>query len=112
MKTKKDFWMTMLLSYVLIFAGIIMLYVTWENKETEIYILLAIIVVEILGLITIGRALKIFRGLEDKSVYPKQLDFLNRIAAKLYSDKKTSNTVMAIAITVGAVVGIIIGLNL
>lgn len=112
MKTKKEFWMTMLLSYVLIFAGIIMLYVTWENKKTEIYVLLAVMVVEILGLITIGRALKIFRGLEDKSVYPKQLDFLNRIAAKLYSDKKTSNIVIAIAITVGAAIGIIIGLNL
>ncbi len=112
MKTKKDFWMTVVLAYILILSGIIMLYFIWDNKETELYVLLAIIVVEILGLITIGRALKIFRELEDKAVYPKQLDFLNRMAAKLYSDKKTSNTVMAIAITVGAVIGIIIGLNL
>ena len=47
MKTKKDFWMTVVLAYILILSGIIMLYFIWDNKETELYVLLAIIVVEI-----------------------------------------------------------------
>ena len=110
MKTKKDFWGTVLLAYLMIFSGAIVLFMNLEDKTNEIYILVGVIVLEALGLFTILRALKIYRALEDKSVYPKQLDFLNRWASKLYSDEKTSNKVILIATLVGAVIGVIIGI--
>ena len=40
-------------------------------------------------------------------MYPKQLDFLNKIAVKLYSEKKKSNLVFGIAIFVGILIGAI-----
>ena len=48
-------------------------------------------------------------SLEDKSIYPKKLDFLNKLAMKLYSDKKTSDKVITIAILIGATIGFVIG---
>ncbi len=96
------------LSYLLIFSGIILIYIIEEDTQIEIYFLIGVIVLEISGLITIVKALKIFRSLEDKSVYPKQLDFLNRMAVKLHSDRKKSNIVVGIAIIVGFLTGIII----
>ena len=96
------------LSYLLIFSGIILIYIIEEDTQIEIYFLIGVIVLEISGLITIVKALKIFRSLEDKSVYPKQLDFLNRMAVKLHSDRKKSNIVVGIAIIVGFLIGIII----
>ncbi len=111
MKTKKDFWKTIIYAYVAIFSGIIILLASPGDSKTEIYYLLAIILLEVLGLIIIQKALKIYRSLDDKSVYPKQLDFLNRLASKLYSDKKTSNVVMIIALLIGGSIGLIIGLN-
>ena len=107
MKTKRDFWRLIGLSYLQIFSGIILLYIIEENTPFEIYLLIGVIVLEVSGLITIVKALKIFRSLEDKSVYPKQFDFLNRIAIKLYSDKKKSNMVVGIAISVGILIGIL-----
>ena len=101
MKTKKDFWKTVLIAYLLIFSGVIILLITDENNPFEIYFLL--------GVIVIGRALKIYRSLEDKSIYPKKLDFLNKLAMKLYSDKKTSDKVITIAILIGATIGFVIG---
>lgn len=112
MNTKKDFWRMMLLAYVLIFSGVIVLFITEGKESTNIYPLISVIVLEIIGLITIGRALKIYRTLEDKAVYPKQLDFLNKLAVKLYSDKKRSNLVMTIAIIIGLILGVLIGFNL
>ena len=107
MKTKKDFWRLVGLSYALIFSGILLLCFTEENSEFEIYLLVGVIFLEITGLIVIGKALKVFRSLEDKSVYPKQLNFLNRIAVKLYSDKKKSNLIFGIAIFVGVLIGVL-----
>ena len=112
MKTKKDFWKTAFSAYVLIFSGIILLFITDENNPFELYFLIGVIVIEVLGLIVIGRALRIYRSLEDKSIYPKKLDFLNKLAMKLYSDKKTSNKVITIAILIGASIGIVIGLEI
>ena len=109
MKTKKDFWKTVLIAYLLIFSGVIILLITDENNPYEIYFLLGVIVIEVLGLIVIGRALKIYRSLEDKSIYPKKLDFLNKLAMKLYSDKKTSDKVITIAVLIGATIGFVIG---
>tara|TARA_B100000963_G_scaffold361851_1_gene400291 strand:- start:3067 stop:3411 length:345 start_codon:yes stop_codon:yes gene_type:complete len=109
MKTKKDFWKTVLSAYLLIFLGMIILFITDENNPFEIYFLIGVIIFEVLGLIVIGRALRIYRSLEDKSIYPKKLDFLNKLAMKLYSDKKTSNKVITVAILIGVSIGVVIG---
>ena len=65
------------------------------------------IILEITGLIVIRKALKVFRSLEDKSVYPKQLNFLYKIAVKLYSDKKKSNLIFGIAIFIGVLIRVL-----
>ena len=110
MKTKKDFWETVIYAYVAIISGVIILLASPSNSKSKIYFLLAVIILEVLGIIIIQKALKIYRSLDDKSIYPKQLDFLNRLASKLYSDKKTSNIVMIVALLIGGFIGVIIGL--
>ena len=106
MKTKKDFWRLIGLSYLLIFSGIFLLYIA-EDTQFEIYLLVGVMLLEVSGLIVIWKALEVFRSLKDKSVYPKQLDFLNKIAIKLYSDKKKSNIVFGVAISVGVLIGVL-----
>ena len=106
MKTKKDFWRLIGLSYLLIFSGIFLLYIA-EDTQFEIYLLFGVMVLEVSGLIVVWKALEVFRSLKDKSVYPKQLDFLNKIAIKLYSDKKKSNIVFGVAISVGVLIGVL-----
>ena len=106
MKTKKDFWRLIGLSYLLIFSGIFLLYIA-EDTQFEIYLLVGVMVLEVSGLIVVWKALEVFRSLKDKSVYPKQLDFLNKIAIKLYSDKKKSNIVFGVAIIVGVLIGVL-----
>lgn len=106
MKTKKNFWRLIGLSYLLIFSGIFLLYIA-ENTQFEIYLLVGVMVLEVSGLIVVWKALEVFRSLKDKSVYPKQLDFLNKIAIKLYSDKKKSNIVFGVAISVGVLIGVL-----
>lgn len=106
MKTKKDFWRLIGLSYLLIFSGIFLLYIA-EDTQFEIYLLVGVMVLEVSGLIVVWKALEVFRSLKDKSVYPKQLDFLNKIAIKLYSDKKKSNIVFGVAISVGVLIGVL-----
>ena len=106
MKTKKDFWRLIGLSYLLIFSGIFLLYIA-EDTQFEIYLLVGVMVLEVSGLIVAWKALEVFRSLKDKSVYPKQLDFLNKIAIKLYSDKKKSNIVFGVAISVGVLIGVL-----
>ena len=56
MKTKRDFWRLIGLSYLLIFSGIILLYIIEENNPFEIYLLIGVIVLEVSGLITIVKA--------------------------------------------------------
>ena len=106
MKTKKDFWRLIGLSYLLIFSGIFLLYIA-EDTQFEIYLLVGVMVLEVSGLIVVWKALEVFRSLKDKSVYPKQFDFLNKIAIKLYSDKKKSNIVFGVAISVGVLIGVL-----
>ena len=110
MKTKKDFWKTVIYAYVAIISGVIILLASPSDSKSKIYFLLAVIILEVLGIIIIQKALKIYRSLDDKSIYPKQLDFLNRLASKLYSDKKTSNIVMIVSLLIGVFIGVIIGL--
>ena len=110
MKTKKDFWKTVIYAYVAIISGVIILLASPSDSKSKIYFLLAVIILEVLGIIIIQKALKIYRSLDDKSIYPKQLDFLNRLASKLYSDKKTSNIVMIVALLIGGFIGAIIGI--
>lgn len=112
MKTKKDYWITILIAYLFIFSGIVLLLITQENENPHLLFLFIVILLEVIGLVVTGRALKIYRTLEDKSIYPKQLDFLNKLASKLYSDKKTSNKVVIIALIFGGLMGVIIGLRL
>ena len=69
MKTKKDFWKTVLIAYLLIFLGIIILLITDENNPFEIYFLLGVIVVEVLGLIVIGRALRMSDSLRAVTIW-------------------------------------------
>ena len=107
MKTKKDFWRLIGLSYLLIFSGIFLLYIA-EDTQFEIYLLVGVMLLEVSGLIVIWKALEVFRSLKDKSVYPKQLDFLNNIAKKLYSNKKKSNIVFVLAISVGVLIGVLV----
>ena len=109
MKTKKDFWKTVIYAYVAIISGVIILLAIPSDSKAKIYFLLAVIILEVLGIIIIQKALKIYRSLDDKSIYPKQLDFLNRLASKLYSDKKTSNIVMIVSLLIGGFIGAIIG---
>ena len=78
MKTKKDFWKTVIYAYVAIISGVIILFAIPSDSKAKIYFLLAVIILEVLGIIIIQKALKIYRSLDDKSIYPKQLDFLNR----------------------------------
>ena len=88
------------------FSGIFLLYIA-EDTQFEIYLLVGVMVLEVSGLIVVWKALEVFRSLKDKSVYPKQLDFLNKIAIKLYSDKKKSNIVFGVAISVGVLIGVL-----
>tara|TARA_Y100000389_G_C17266024_1_gene415486 strand:+ start:134 stop:469 length:336 start_codon:yes stop_codon:yes gene_type:complete len=108
MKTKKDFWRKIVSAYILILLGIFILFFMDRDNPFEIHLLLGAIVIEVLALNIIVRALRIYRSLEDKSIYPKQLDFLNSLAIKLYSEK-TSNIVMLIAVIVGGIIGVLVG---
>ena len=60
MKTKKDFWRLIGLSYLLIFSGIFLLYIA-EDTQFEIYLLVGVMVLEVSGLIVIWKALEVFR---------------------------------------------------
>ena len=68
MKTKKDFWKTIIYAYLAIFSGIIILLANPGDSKTQIYFLLAVILLEVLGIIIIQKALKIYRSLDDKSI--------------------------------------------
>jgi len=111
MKTKKDFWKTIIYAYVAIFSGIIILLASPVDSNTEIYYLITVILLEVLGIVIIQKALKIYRSLDDKSIYPKQLGFLNQLASRLYSDKTTSNIVITLALLFGASIGLFFGIN-
>ena len=102
----------MVSAYLLIFLGILILFIVDEDNPFEVYFLLGAILIEGSSIFVIIKVLKIYRSLEDKSIYPKQLDFLNRLAIKLYSDKKTSNKVISIALIFGVIIGVLIGFNL
>ena len=105
MKTKKDFWRLTLFAYLFIFSGIILLYFIEVDSQFEIYFLVGVIVLEVSGLVIANRALNVYHSLANKSVYPKQLDFINRLNAKLHTSKKKSKLLYGIAIVIGALIG-------
>ena len=105
MKTKKDFWRLTLFAYLFIFSGIFLLYFIEEDSQFEIYFLIGVIIIEVSGLVIGYRALNIYHSLDDKSVYPKQLDFINRLNEKIHTSKKQSKLIFVIAIVVGALIG-------
>lgn len=105
MKTKKDFWRLTLFAYLFIFSGIILLYFIEEDSQFEIYFLVGVIALEVSGLVIANRALNVYHSLANKSVYPKQLDFINRLNAKLHTSKKKSKLLYGIAIVIGALIG-------
>ena len=51
MKTKKDFWKTVIYAYVAIISGVIILLATPSDSKAKIYFLLAVIILEVLGII-------------------------------------------------------------
>lgn len=107
MKTKKDFWRLALFTYLCIFSGIILLFSIEEDSQFEIYFLVGVIILEVSGLVIGYRALNVYHSLDDKSVYPKQLDFINRLNEKIHTSKKQSKLIYVIAIVLGALIGIL-----
>lgn len=105
MKTKKDFWRLTLFTYLFIFSGLILLFSIEEDSQFEIYFLVGVIILEVSGLVIGYRALNVYHSLDDKSVYPKQLDFINRLNEKIHTSKKQSKLIYVIAIVVGALIG-------
>ena len=53
MKTKKDFWKTVIYAYVAIISGVIILLAIPSDSKAKIYFLLAVIILEVLGIIII-----------------------------------------------------------
>jgi len=51
MKTKKDFWRTIVIAYILILLGISILFFVDRDNPFEIYLLLGTIVIEVLAII-------------------------------------------------------------
>ena len=107
MKTKKDFRRLALFTYLCIFSGIILLFSIEEDSQFEIYFLVGVIILEVSGLVIGYRALNVYHSLDDKSVYPKQLDFINRLNEKIHTSKKQSKLIYVIAIVLGALIGIL-----
>ena len=54
-------------------------------------------------------AKRIYQELEDKKIYPSQLDFLNKLAFKLYSDKNKFRKTFIVATIVGLTLGVFLG---
>lgn len=105
MKTKKDYWRTILYAYILIILGILLLFFKIETLPI-IPQMIAVIVLGLLGVYILFKAIKIYQVLDDKNIYPSQLDFLNKMAFKFYGDKKRARTTLIIAIIVGIILGV------
>ena len=108
MKTKNDYWRNILYGYCFIIIGLILLFFR-INTLPEIPQLFGVLILSGIGMYFIIKAVKIYQGLEDKKIYPSQLDFLNKLAFKLYSDKKKFRKTFIVATIVGLTLGVFLG---
>lgn len=108
MKTKNDYWRNIFYGYCFIIIGLILLFFR-INTLPEIPQLFGVLIFSGIGMYFIIKAVKIYQGLEDKKIYPSQLDFLNKLAFKLYSDKKKFRKTFIVATIVGLTLGVFLG---
>ena len=97
MRTKKDYWIQLLMVYVFLTIAFVILF------QFKGYHLFAIPFIG-LAFLWIFKAVKIFRSLDDKNIYPKKLNFLN-LFAKWSLEAKRFKYVFLISILFGAVIG-------
>ena len=100
MYTKKDYWIQILIAYIFLVIGIVII------KFFKEYSLLALLFLG-LTLLWIIKAVKVFRSLKDKNVYPKKFIQLNHWA-KWSLDPKRFRYVFLISLLLGAIIGILI----
>jgi len=108
MKTKNDYWRNVLYAYCFIIIGLILL-IFRINTLPEIPQLFGVLIFTGIGMYFVIKAVKIYQELEDKKIYPSQLDFLNKLAFKLYSNKKKSRKTFIVATIVGLTLGVFLG---
>ena len=108
MKTKNDYWRNILYAYCFIILVIILLFFRIKTLP-EIPQLFGVIIFCGIGMYFVIKAVKIYQGLEDKKIYPSQLEFLNKLAFKLYSNKKKFRTTFFVSIIIGLIIGIFLG---
>ena len=97
MHTKKDYWIQLLIVYLFLTIAFVILF------QFKGYHLFAIPFIG-LAMVWIFKAVKIFRSLDDKNIYPKKLHFLN-LWAQWSLDAKRFKYVFLISILLGAVIG-------
>ena len=76
MKTKNDYWRNILYAYCFIIIGLILLFFR-INTLPEIPQLFGVLIFSGIGMYFLIKAVRIYQELEDKNIYPSQLDFLN-----------------------------------
>ena len=99
MHTKKDYWIQILLAYIFLAIGIVII-IFFKD-----YSLLALLFMGF-SLLWIFKAVKVFRSLKDKNIYPKKFVLLNRWV-KWSLDPKRFWYVFLISLLFGAVIGIL-----
>ena len=99
MHTKKDYWIQILLAYIFLAIGIVII-IFFKD-----YSLLALLFMGF-SLLWIFKAVKVFRLLKDKNVYPKKFILLNRWVTWSL-DPKRFWYVFLISLLFGAVIGIL-----
>ena len=99
MHTKKDYWIQILIAYVFLAIGIVII-IFFKD-----YSLLALLFLGF-SLLWIFKAVKVFRSLKDKNVYPKKFILLNRWV-KWSLDPKRFWYVFLISLLFGAFIGIL-----
>ncbi len=102
MYTKKDYWTQILIAYLFLAIGLVIV----SQFLGKGYSLFAFPFLG-LAMVWIFKAVKIFRSLEDKNVYPKKFTFLNRWA-QWSLDSKRFKYVFLISILIGGIIGFLI----
>ena len=100
MHTKKDYWIQILIAYIFLAIGIVII------KFFKDFSLLGLLFLGF-SLLWIIKAVKVFRSLKDKNVYPKKFIQLNHWA-KWSLDPKRFRYVFLISLLLGAIIGILI----
>lgn len=99
MHTKKDYWIQILIAYIFLAIGIVII-IFFKD-----YSLLALLFMGF-SLLWIFKAVKVFRSLKDKNIYPKKFVLLNRWV-KWSLDPKRFWYVFLISLLFGALIGIL-----